>query len=224
MIKFLLILMLSVIIPSVYGQTLTNGVYVQNGKTIEVDKHIHSFLPMKNSEILYFSNELIVKLNTNSDFNVNSFYQEILNFTNYNKIKFGTHSLSATLSEGSAYVSFSSFDSNSVCAISTSLADLILGNGTFYISVKEEKVIVIVLDGSLKSEASKKHITVTSGYALIITPNDVGILEDKVSLRAEKVNSVALTKLNSEMKDVIDLKGSVLFVNIEGKITGININ
>ena len=223
-----------------FGQILTNGVYVQNDRTIEVDKHLHSFLPTQKAEILYFSNDLIIKLEKDSDFSVNSFYQEILTFTNYHKVKFGTHSLSATLSDGSAIFSYSGANDESTSVISTPLNDIELNNGTFYSVVSSNKVIVVVLDGSLKTESGKKQLVVTNGYALIVRPNDLGIvdykintatlgrlqnmMEDKVSISAEKVNVSTINKLKSDITDVLDLKKSVVFINGDGKLIGININ
>ena len=62
-----------------FGQTYTNGVYVENGESFEVNNKIHEITPTNSSETLYFSNELIAKVYTNSDFTINSFSQEVLN-------------------------------------------------------------------------------------------------------------------------------------------------
>ena len=96
-IKLLLVnILLGLFLPaSSVGQIYTNGVYLENGKTVEIDKSIHEIIPTNTSEILYFSNELIVKVNTNSDFTINSFYQNILNTNSQpEKIKSDSHNFS----------------------------------------------------------------------------------------------------------------------------------
>lgn len=207
---------------AIFGQTSMNGVYVQDGKTIEVDKKIHE---TTNAATLYFSNDLIVKVDTNSNFTVNTFFQDVLNTnTTPSKAQFGSHNLAASLMNGSAIVYFSGADSNSSCVISTPFTDLELNNGTFYFKIKENNVIVIVLDGSLKSFGDKKkENVVTAGYAVLAFPNGIGILEDKISLGSEKVKADTINKLNYEAKDTVAMKGKTLFALINGKIVGIQL-
>ena len=156
--KFITTLFLSLVIAlPVMSQIYTNGVYVENGKTIEVDKTVHQIGSSKISKTLYFSNELIVKVNTNSDFFIDSFFQDVLN-TNKSpeKVKFGSQNFAATLTDGIATMTYSGNDSNSSCVISTQLADIELLKGNFYFKTTESKVIVLVLDGSLKVHSNKK--------------------------------------------------------------------
>ena len=219
------ILMLSLCVTCAFGQT-HKGVYVENGKTVEIDKKVRRFTPTNSNEILYFSNELIAKVYTDSDFTIDNFFQEVNN-TNKTpeKAKFGEHNFASTLMNGTMIVTYSGGDSNSSCVISTPMTDIELHKGTFYFKVTENKVLVFVLDGSLKSYGDKKkENVVTAGYAVVANPNDVGILEDKISLGAEKVKPLVIDKLKEEAKDVINLKGTTLFSIIDGKIVGIVIN
>ena len=217
------ILMLSLLTFCGFGQIYTNGVYVEEGKTIEIDKKIHEVKPIKSSETLYFSNDLIVNVYTNSSFTVNGFFQEILNTnTTPEKAKLGSHNFSATLMEGIAVVTYWGNESNSSCVVSTPMTDIELYNGTFFFRVNEGKVLVFVLNGSLKSHGDKnKENVVTSGYAVIAVPNDIGILEAKISLTAEKVKQTIVDKLSTEAKNITNLKGMVMFVRIDGKLVGI---
>lgn len=221
-----LILMLSMIVTCGLSQTYTNGVFVKNGKTTEIEKKVYQFTPTNTSEILYFSNELIAEIYTNSDFTINSFFQEVYDMNSTpHKAKFGASSLSVTLMNGTAVFSYSGTDSNSSCVISTPLTDLELDKGTFYFKVSEGKVFVFVLDGSLKSHGDKgKGGVVTAGYAVIAVPNDIGILEAKISLGYEKVRQAIIDKLTAESKNITNLKGTIMFATIGGKLIGIVIN
>lgn len=221
------ILMLSLCATTTFSQIFTNGVFVKDGKTFEVDKKVYQFTPTNLSDVLYFSNELIVKVYTNGNFMINSFYQEVLNkHTTPEKAKVGAHNFVASMIDGTAVVVYSGGESNvSSCIISTPMTDLELYKGTFYIKVSEDNVLVFVLDGSLKSHADKKRENVvTQGYAVIAGSDSRGIFEAKVSLGSEKVKTSVIDKLLVESKDVINLKGSILFAKVDGKLIGIVIN
>lgn len=117
--SILLILFLSTITS--FSQISTNGVYVQNGITVEVDKQ---FKPIKESTILQFSNDLIVKTDTNVDFTVNSFFQDVLN-TNLlpEKARFGSSTMDIAFNSGTATFIYPETDTNSSVVIETSLID-----------------------------------------------------------------------------------------------------
>lgn len=209
------------------GQVYTNGVYSENGKTIEIDKSFHEIAPTNKPEILYFSNELIAKVNTNGDFVINSFFQEILNTNIFpEKIKSITHNFAATLNKGSVIVTYAGGDENSSCIISTPFTDHELSKGTFYFQVTDNKVIVFTLDGSLKSSANNKSVANTqTGYALVAIQNDGnGVLDSKISVYTDRVKPVIIEKLTLESKDVINIKNSIIFIKINDKIVGVVIN
>jgi len=201
------------------GQIYTNGVYLENGKTIEIDKSFHEITPTNSSEILYFSNELIIKVNTNSDFTINSFYQDILNTNSQpEKIKSDNHNFASTLNRGSIIVTYNGGNENSSCVISTPLTDNELSKGTFYFQVTDNNVVVFVLDGHVKSTASSRNIIITqSGHYTFAVPNSIGILEEKISFKTDSITPSIMNKLISESKDVTDLKGSIIFIRVDGK-------
>lgn len=208
------------------SQTYTNGVYVQNGKSFEVDKKVHQVITTNKSEVLYFSNELIAKINTNSDFMVNTLFQEVLNKNvTPEKVKFGAHNFAATVMNGTTTIVYSGGDSNtSSCIISTPMVDVELSKGVFYFEVTEKKVIIAILEGSLKYYNGKKENPLTVGQAVIAEPSDVGILENKVSVSPGKVNAEAMKKLTASSKEITNLKGTILFARIDGKLIGILID
>lgn len=219
-----LILMLSMFVTCGLSQVYTNGVFVDKGKTVEVEKKVYQFTPTNKSETLYFSNDLIAEIYTNSDFSINSFFQEVYDInTPPHRAKFGVSSLSAALMNGTAVFTYSgTTNDNSSCVISTPMVDIELYKGTFYFKVSENKVLVFVLEGSLKSHGDKGRETlVNAGYAVIAVPNDIGILEAKISLGAEKVKQAIVDKLTTESKNITNLKGTIMFAIVNGKVLGI---
>lgn len=218
--------MLSICATCGFTQSFKNGAYVDKGKTFEVDKTLHQFTTTSAPEILYFSNELIAKIYTNSDFSVNSFFQDILNTTpTPSKAKFGSHNFAATMMNGTAVLFYTGASSNSSCIVSTSLADVELHDGIFYFNVTDNKVLVAALNGSFKSYSGKnKVIEVGPGFALIAAPTDRGILEAKVSFGSEKVKPDVVQKLINDSRDITRLKGSIMFTVIDGKLVGVIID
>jgi len=205
-----------------FGQTYTNGVFVKDGKTTEVAKQVLQFTPTNAPELFHFSNELIVKAHTNSDFTINSFGQEVYDIDKPpHKSKFGASNFAATLMNGIATFVYSGGDSNSSCVVSTPMADIELHKGTFYFRVDGNKVLIFVLEGTMTAHSDKKENTVTAGYALIAVPNDVGILEAKISIGAEKARQTIIDKLLSDSQDVTSMRDDTLFATINGKIVGI---
>lgn len=220
-------ILMSVILPeSTAAQDYINGSYFEKGKTVEVDKTIHEITPTNTSEILYFSNDLIVKVNTNADLLINSFGQQLDNTNKWpSKLKSKTHNFAATLNKGTIIFTYSGGDENSSCTISTPYTDHEFQKGTYYVQVTDSKVIVFALDGSVRTTGGNHNIATTpSGYAVIGSPNDVGILDTKVTLYTDKVKPAVIEKLNQEVKDVTNIEGSVMFIRMDGKTTGVVIN
>jgi len=234
MIRTLKLLVINILIASfqpgeiVASEVYTNGVYCEKGKTVEIDKSIHEITPTNASSVLYFSNELIVKVNTNTDFTVNTFFQNILNTNSTpEKLKPSTHNFVGTLNKGTIIVTYNGGDENSSCVISTPFTDHELSKGTFYFQVIDNKVIVFTIDGSLKSSSNNSRSTSTTptGYAVIAIQNDNnGILDSKVSFYTDKVKQSVINNLTVESKEVTNLKNSIMFIRIDGKTVGVVIN
>jgi len=217
--------MLSMCATCGLSQVYTNGVFVKEGKTTEVEKKVYQFIPTSKSEVLYFSNELIIEVYTNSDFSINSFFQEVYDINSTpHRAKFGTSTLAATLMNGTVMLTYPGTDSNSTCVISTPMNDIELNKGTFYINVTENKVLLVVLDGSAKSHSDRnKVIVVPTGYAVIAVPTDRGILEDKISFDTGKAKQDIIDKFTTASKNITNLKGTIMFAIVGGKVLGITI-
>jgi hypothetical protein len=206
------------------SQISTNGVYVQDGITTEVGKKIYEISPTNKPTLLYFSNGLITRVNTNSDFLINSFFQDVENTDTFPQVaRFGLCSLNVTLTKGNALFKYPSLaNTNSSCVISTPLLDVELHGGLFYVESSETKVIVAVLEGELKSYNGKKESIITKGQAVIAEPNDVGILEDKITVKPGKVNAGAMSRLNDDALYLRSYEDSLFFIRINGQTIGVD--
>lgn len=224
--KFRLILLSLLCAASAFCQNFTDGVYIHDGVTTPVTKNVYSLATTNKSEIYHFSNGLIAKLGTNTDFAVNSFSQVVTNLNGTpQKAQIGSANLAMTLMKGTTTVTYNGHDEENSCVVSTPLMDLELYNGTFYFVCSDTKVIVVVLNGSLKSHADgKKENIVTAGYAQIATPSEMGLVESKVSVITEKVKQTNLDVLSKEASGVVSLTNSVIFATIDKKLVGIVIN
>lgn len=207
--KLILTILLLAITTIGFGQTFTNGASVTKG-----------------NGIVHFSNDLVVKTYSNSDFTINSFSQEVFDLDKPpHKLKAINSIFAATLMSGTATVVYSGTNETDSCVISTPFTDVELFKGSFYFKVTENSVIVVVLDGSLKAHGDKKKETdVTKDFALFAVPNDKGIFEDKVSLDAKKVTVDNIKKLSEDVQEVMKEKDSFIFITISGKTVGVNIN
>ena len=199
------------------------------GTTYGIDTNAsYWFVTTNDSFILYFSNEMLLKVYTNSDFTINIANQEVLNLSSKippQKAKFGSHNFAGTLINGTIIISYSGETSNSSCVVSTPMTDIELHNGLFYFRVTDNNLIVFVLKGSIKSYNDKlKENVITKGYALISVHNDVGILESKISLVDAKIKDAVLNTLIEESKEVTDFQNTIMFASLYGNVLGILLN
>src|ERR1039458_9302173 len=158
---------------SAFSQISTNGVYLKDGITTEVEKKVYSITPTNKADLVYFSNGLTVKVEPDANFSVNSFFQDVVTTNDFHKAEFGLSSLNTTILTGKVLVSYIG-DTNS-----SSVVDIELSKGLFYFEVAEKKVIVAVVDGSLKYYNGKKEVIINAGQAIIAEPSTVGILRSE---------------------------------------------
>ena len=133
--------------------------------------------------------------------------------------------LNVGLMNGSAYFVYPEDDTNSSMIVSTPLADIELHKGSYYFVVNEKNILVLVIDGTATAYGDKKDTkTVNAGNALIVMPNEVGILDSKISLSMQFIHEPVLNKLKSVVKEISNLKNETLFIRINGKTIGVLIN
>jgi hypothetical protein len=204
------------------GQTSTNGVFTIEGKTTEVANNIYT---VNKPAVVLFSDGLISKVETNSELQVNSFFQDVENTSNNpEKAKFGQSTLALTLSEGSAYFVYPEADTNSSVVVSTPFADVELHKGSFYFVVSSNNVLCLVINGSINAYGEKKdQKKVEAGNALVVIPTTQGILDTKFSLSTQFIYPATLERYKTTIKDLSKFSDSVLFIRINGKTVGVSL-
>lgn len=226
--KIATIILMSFLALSIFGQTPQNGVYIQNGKTTEIDLNVphayYSVTPTNRSSVLYFSNGLTTQIETNSELIVNSFSQYVSNVnTNPERARIEEGLLAVSLMNGSAYFLYPENERDSTI-VSTPFADIELHKGAFYFVVNPYSVLIVVVDGSITAYGDKKEeIKVSAGNALVAIPNTQGILDSKISLSTQFVRDTAMNKYKDIFKELSKFKDSVMFIRINKKTVGVSL-
>jgi hypothetical protein len=198
-----------------------NGVYANQEQTIQVDKSAHEIVTTNTPETIYLSNGLIIQVNTNSDFLINNFSQDIDDTNSFPEVlKVQNSNFEGTLNRGNIFVTYQgSTNENSSCVISTPLSDHELSKGTFYLEADDNKDIEVTIDGSMKTTSGTKTTTTPGGYAvMVVQENTNGILESKNSVYTDKAKSSELKKLTQESQNITNL---FIFIRIDGKTVGV---
>jgi hypothetical protein len=198
-----------------------NGVYTTQAQTIEVDKAVHGIVTTNTPETVYFSNGLTILVNTNSDFLINNFSQDISNTNSCPEVlKVQDSNFEGTLNKGSIFIAYQgSTNENSSCVISSPLSDHELSKGTFYLEADDNKDIEVTLDGSMKTTSGTKTTTTPDGYAVMVVQEDTnGILESKNSVYTDKAKPAELKKLTQGSQNITN---SFIFIRINGKTLGV---
>jgi len=196
------------------------------GKTYNVSKTSYSVITTNDSVVFLFSNGLISKIGTNSNFLINDFQQEILN-TNVEPARaiLGINMLSLTFLSGEGIFVYSGTNENSMCSVSTSFVDVELLKGKFYFSCTDKSVNILVLEGSLKSHGEKgKTELVEAGTAILANPVQYQskFFDEKVVMTTKKVKPVIINNLLTEVP--LDQTHHWIFVAAYGNIFGVNID
>jgi hypothetical protein len=223
--KILTFILASFLGIAAFGQISTNGVYVSKGVTTEVGTDIYSINPTNQSVVVQFSNGLIGKVETNADFQINSFFQDVENTSkNPERAKFGQSTLAVTLTEGSAFFVYPETDTNSSCVVSTPFADVELHRGTFYFVVNTNNALCLVIDGSFIAHGEKKQEKkMEAGSALVVAPTLQGIFDTKFSFSSMPIYDATLSRYRSTIKELSATTNSVLFIRINGKTVAVTL-
>lgn len=223
--KILTLFLMSFLGIAAFSQTSTNGVYVSRGITTEVGTDIYSINPTNEPVVVQFSNGLVSKVETNGDFQINSFFQDVENTSkNPEKAKFGQSTLVTTLIEGNAFFVYPETDTNSSCVVSTPFADIELHKGSFYFVVSTNNAMCLVVDGSLVAHGEKKQEKkIDFGTALIVAPTPQGIFDTKFSFSSMAIYDSTIIRYKSIIKDLSATTNSIIFIRINGKTVGVTL-
>lgn len=223
--KILAFILMSFLGIAAFGQTSTNGVYISKGVTTEVGTEIYSITPTNAPVVVQFSNGLISKVETNSDFQINSFFQDVENTSkNPERAKFGQSSLAVTLMNGSAFFVYPEVDTNSSCVVSTPYADIELHRGSFYFIINNNNALCLAVDGSFIAHGEKKQEKkIEAGNALVVAPTPQGIFDTKFSFSSMYIFDSMSAKYRVTAKEITNSANSILFIRINGKTVGVSL-
>ena len=220
--KILAFILTSFLSIAAFGQIATNGVFVAEGKTIEVSNDIYT---VNKPAVVLFSNGLISKVETNSELQINSFFQDVNN-TNKNpeRAKFGQSTLAATLTDGSAFFVYPETDTNCSVVVSTPFADIELHKGAFYFVVNTNNAVCLVIDGTFTAHGEKKQEKkLEAGSALVVAPTPQGIFDTKFSFSSMAIYDSTMAKYKTTIKDLSTNANSIIFIRIDGKTVGVTL-
>lgn len=191
------------------------------GVTYKVADGIYDLSTGNESSTLLFSNDILIKLGTNSSFSINSFSQDILNMDNPpQKLQFDNYSLNVGLQKGEALISRTETNSNSLCVFSTKYADFELLSGKIIAKVTDKTVIIYVIDGLVRVHEDKPTIEVVGAGNMIIA---VPFLDPSSGLEDKVVTSVKRIK-DGDIPKLADVKSDILFTVVDGRIVGVKLH
>jgi len=199
------------------------------GKTHIVDIP-HTLKTKTNELILYFSDESIVKLYTNTTITVAVFDQEILQLNRLpSKLKTGKCLLNLSLSDGEVILSSTEHPSESSIIVSTPFGDVeITGPSTVLIKVDAESLLVFSYSGKVTVYSNRgSGNVVDKNNKLTVYPNRFPMRGDtrKYIVNKKQVDREELSLLQQKLpRQEIDVRGDVFFALINKKPVGINIH
>jgi hypothetical protein len=252
--KFTIFLVMCLLfVGTLYGETFTNGVFVpiegqsqyqsvkkgepittntfNLGETYQINRQIYE-IPTKDTPILlYFSNDLITEVNTNSQLSVVGLEHSVSNMDDPpSKIKTESSLLNISLDYGDAtFVLASPQNENSSCVVSTPFVDLELIQGKFFVRVGENSVYVFVESGKLNAHEDSGQVKeVKEGNALISVRVVTSPKDDRGELfyssRPPKKDEFDIKTLNQTIKKLEGVRSSVIFAVVDKKIVAIDIH
>lgn len=179
------------IVPS--GAISTNQ--LSAGATYVVGEALAEFV-VTNQTAFYFSDGTMVQAERGSEFSINSFDQEVLNFESTpTRAKFGTHTLNVMLSKGEISVICSTTDTNSSTMISSPYSAYQLNKGKYYFHVNDKSVVAYISEGDMQVHDEKDRITPANKGKMSVAIQFV----DPLSGRGDKILSITKTATEDEV-------------------------
>jgi len=241
--EFLSLFLLLLLPTGLFAEEFQSGaVYVYYGNPIEqyteklkmgqtyVLNNPLSILPDTNQSILYFSNELIAKIDTNTTLNIVTFDQEILQLNQPpSKLKVGKHSLILNLVSGEVVLNSTKPIVDSSIIVSTPFGDVeINGSSTILLQVKDGSLLVFCYSGEVTVYSNRGNGDVISkNKQLVVTPNKFPMRGDnrKYILNKKTLSKEEQSPFNLLLpREDINIRGDVFFALINKKVVGINIH
>jgi len=202
---------------------------LKTGYTYEVNES-RAFVSNTNQSILYFSNELIVHVGTNTEYNVVTFDQQLFRlFSPPSKLKAGKHSLILSLTSGEMILNATTPEYESSTIVNTPFGDVeINSSATVLLKVESEQLFIYCYNGKVLVYANRGNPEVVEKQKQLTSrPNKFPMRGDnrKYQVGKKQPDREELVLLNERLpKQDIDVRGDVMFVLINKRLVGINIH
>lgn len=181
-----------------------------------------------NNALIFFSNDVEMKINDLSSVYINQFEQSIVIQEIPSVIKYENDILSLSLSEGE--IQISSFSTNTI--ISTKLANVILNKSKCYIKSDEKTTVVSVLEGDVvvmdNSSKTKKSIKTGNMVVIVKAPRMLGrgleIYKQQNLFTVRDLNEDELKELNNSFTKILEIKSNFRYITKNNDTFGVKIN
>jgi len=203
-------------------------------KTYEIDLNSTFEINTTTNEFatLIFANNTTVKIEQNSEFRVDGFNMALSNIKKYpSKINVDSYNMNLSLMEGEAYFIISKNNTNNQFILQTSVSNLGLNTGKYYIQSTKKSVLVYILDGTLDvyDNITNKRETIKSGNAVLIhsvallSPKQIELFGDRMTTSVKKVKSEQFKPTLDVISKIELVKDDVIFISIATNIVAVKI-
>lgn len=202
---------------------------LKTGLTYEVNQS-SAFTPVTNTSILYFSNELIVHVGTNTTYNVVTFDQQLFRlFSPPAKLKSGKYSLILSLTSGEMILNSTIPQYESSTIVNTPFGDVEINTtSTVLIKVDSEQLLVYCYTGRVSVYANRGNPEIVEKQKQLTSKSNKFPMRGdnrKYQVGKKQPDREELVLLNERLpKQDIDVRGDVMFAVINKKLVGINIH
>lgn len=181
---------------------------------------------------LFFSNDTIIKVEPSSEFRIDGYSVTLKDIHTYpSKISVDSYNGGLSLTSGEAYFSIERKSTNDQLLLQTSVSNIGLEGGKYYVQSSKQSVMIYVLDGSAEiyDNLTNKKESIKSGNAVLIHPA-VTLSPKQKELFADKMTTTVKKATISQFKPHLDIineletiKSEVIFINIDSKIVGVKV-
>lgn len=197
-------------------------------KTHEIDINTFEITTQTNEfATILFASGTVIRVEQGSEFRVDLMNMVLKNTNAFpSKIDIETSSLNIALMEGESH-----FSVNGSILLQTSLSNLGLETGRYFVQSTKKSVMVYILDGTLDvyDNVTNKKEPVKSGNAVLIRPSPVlsprqmELFGDKMVTSVKKVKPEQFKPFLDTVIEMESVKNEVVFVKIGLDIIGVKI-
>lgn len=203
---------------------------IVSGKTYSVSTNSYTIYTSTNDTVnVKFSNDMAVKLNENTSFQLNLFDQNILNTNKFpEKLLHNNSQLIASLLQGQIEVINDGNSSTNM--IMTKYAIIVPNNGRFIVGADRSKTVIICIDGSIKvidTLNKKRHQTINKNDVLIVIPpplvsgKGMDMIKRQNIFTNNKLDETEYKSYDESLSNLYTNHTNIMFISFDGKVYGL---